>query len=212
MMERQILDQALIFNETIEVYRLRKKEGVILKLDFEKVYNHVDWVLIKKGFDYKWRMWMWGCVRNVKYSILINGTLKWLIQATKGLRPGDPLSSFLFLLVVDVLSQIIYKVVEGNIIDPFWIRRNEVSLSHCQFVNETMLFCSGKEEFFIILNHMVALFEDMSGLKINRSKCTIFGINTDQVKLQRWTKVFDYEIDSLPSSYLGLPSGRSLEL
>lgn len=58
---------------------------------------------------------MWGCVRNVKYSILSNGTVKRLIQATKDLSPGDPLSPYLFLLV-DVLSRIIYKVVKGNII------------------------------------------------------------------------------------------------
>ena len=85
------------------------------------------------------------------------------------------LSGVLFLLV-DVLSQIISKGVEGNIIDPFKIGRDEVTLSHLKFVDDTMLFCFGKEEFFLILNHMVAFFVDMSGLKINRSKCTNGGV------------------------------------
>ena len=56
-----------------------------------------------------------------------------------------------------------YKRVEGNIIDSFRAGRNEVALSHLQFVDATMLFCSGKEESFLILNHMVAFFEDLSG-------------------------------------------------
>lgn len=71
--------------------------------------------------------------------------------------------------MVDILSWIIYKGVEGNIIDSFRIGRNEVTLLHPQFVDDPILFCFGKEESFLILNHMVAFFEDMSGLKINRS-------------------------------------------
>ncbi|KAA0036600.1 hypothetical protein E5676_scaffold195G00490 [Cucumis melo var. makuwa] len=105
---RQILDQAIIANEAIEEYKSRKR-GVLLMLDFEKVYDHVDWdfldrVLMKKGFGYKWRSG-WECVRNVKYSILINGNPIGLIQAPRGLRQGDPVSPFL----VDVLSRIIYR-------------------------------------------------------------------------------------------------------
>lgn len=66
----------------------------------------------------------------MKYSILINGTLGGSIQATRGLRKGDPLPPFLFLLVMNVLSRIIYKRVEENIIDSFKVGRKEVALSH----------------------------------------------------------------------------------
>lgn len=62
---------------------------------------------------------MWGCIRNVKYSILIDGSPKWAIQDFRVLRQGDHLSPFLFLLMVDVLSRLISKGVEGIIIDPF---------------------------------------------------------------------------------------------
>lgn len=121
---RQILDQALIANKAIEDTHMKKKDGVVLKLDF------LDKVMMKKGFGFRCRMGMWGCIRNVQYSILINGTLKGSIQASRGLRQGDPLSPFLFLLVVDVLSQLIVKGVEGNIIEPFRVSSNEVTLSH----------------------------------------------------------------------------------
>ena len=65
--------------------------------------DFLDRVLTKKDFG-KWRMWMWGCVRNVNYSSLINEVLKGVIHASKGLRQGGPLFPFLFLLVVDILS------------------------------------------------------------------------------------------------------------
>lgn len=96
--------------------------------------------------------------------------------------------------------------MDGNIVELFKIGRNEVVLSHLQFADDTMLFCFGKEESFLILIHVVAFFEDYSGLKINRSKCTVFvfGINSDQAKLQKWVKVFDCEVGSFPSFYLRL--------
>ena len=107
-------------------------------------------------------MWTWGCVRNVKYSILINESPKGSIQASRGLRQGDPLFLFLFSLVVDVSNRLISKGIEGNIVEPFRIGRNEVTLSQLQFVNDTLLFCSRKEGSFFALNHIVAFFEEMS--------------------------------------------------
>lgn len=77
------------------------------------------------------------------------------------------------------------------------------------FSSRTILcyFCSGKEESFFILNHMVGFFEDMSGLKINRNKCQILGINSEFYKFRRWAEVFDCEVGTFSSSYLGVPRG-----
>ncbi|TYJ96216.1 periodic tryptophan protein 1-like protein [Cucumis melo var. makuwa] len=168
---RQILDLALIANESIEEYRSENLRKCAV------FHSH-------------------------------NGAPKGSIQASRGLREGDPLSSFLFLLAVDVFSRMISKGVEGNIIELFKIDRNEVALSHLQFFDDTMLFCFGKEESFQILNHIVESFEDMSGLKINSSKCTIFYINFEHAKLQRWMEVFDREVGSFSSLYLRLPYGE----
>lgn len=61
--------------------------------------------------------------------------------------------------------------MEGNIIEPLRIGSNEVALLHLQFADDKILFCSGKGESFMIINHMVESLEAMSGLKINRIKC-----------------------------------------
>lgn len=66
MAGRRILDQALIVNEAVKDYRVKKKR-VLFKIEFEKAYDHVDRnfldkVLEREGFSYKWCMRMWGCI------------------------------------------------------------------------------------------------------------------------------------------------------
>ncbi|XP_028084934.1 uncharacterized protein LOC114286053 [Camellia sinensis] len=75
---RQILDVVLVANEIVDEYRLLHKEGLIFKVDFEKAYDYVDWgfldfVLEMKGFDFRWRKWIWGCVSSCNMSVIVNG-------------------------------------------------------------------------------------------------------------------------------------------
>lgn len=80
-----------------------------MKLDFEKAYDRVSWafldkVLTKKGFGKCWRRWIRGCISNAYFSVLVNGAPRYRFSASRGLRQGDPLSSFLFTLMVDILT------------------------------------------------------------------------------------------------------------
>ena len=127
----------------------------MLKLDFEKAFDHVDsefWdfldrVMMKKDFGNKWRMWMWGCVRNV-YYILISGVPKGAIQASRGLRHGDLVSVF---VLTGCGSRLISKGVDGNIIELFKIGRDEVALSHLQFADDMVEFFPHPQSYSRIL-------------------------------------------------------------
>lgn len=111
---------------------------------------------------------------------------------------------FLSLTVVDALSWLMLKRVEGNISEPFRVRFNEVALSHLQFAIITMLFWSGNEASFLNLMILVGLFEMMFGLKINTSKCQVLGINCDQGKLNRWATVVGCDVSSLSTPWSSL--------
>lgn len=125
--------------------RRKKEKGVVCKLDMEKAYDRVDWdflfwFLRNKGLGDKWISWMEGCITDTYFSILLNGTSKGFFKALRGLRQGNPLSPFLFTLVVDDLSSILRRAEERWLVEGFVIRDDRIMVPHLQFTDDIILF------------------------------------------------------------------------
>ena len=118
---RQILDAVLIANEAVD-YTLRGKEkGILCKLDIEKAYDHIRWdfllkMLERMGFGPKWIRWINWCISTATFSVLINGSPAGFFWSSRGLRQGDPLSPYLFVIGMEALSCLLKRAVEGNFI------------------------------------------------------------------------------------------------
>ena len=146
---RQILDAALIASETVDSRLKVNIPGLLLKLDIEKAFDHVNWdclvsVMSKMGFGQKWINWISWCISTTNFSILINGTPSDFFRSTRGLRQGDPLSPYLFLLVMEVLSQLLFRARSGDYIEGFKVGNTngiERDLLHLLFADDTLLFC-----------------------------------------------------------------------
>jgi mannosylglycoprotein endo-beta-mannosidase len=100
---RYIIEGAVVLHETIHELHKRKKDGFILKLDFEKAYNKVKWpflqqVLRMKGFSPRWASWIQQVTLKRSVGIKVNDNIKHYFQTKKGVRQGDPLSPIFSIL------------------------------------------------------------------------------------------------------------------
>lgn len=109
--------------------------GVVCKLDFQKAYDNVDWsfldyVLGRMGFGNVWRRWMSTCLSSAHMSVLVNGSPKGLFRMEKGVRQGDPLSHYLYLIVVEALHQMFQAVFSQGCVHGFRIAPSDIEISH----------------------------------------------------------------------------------
>jgi len=85
----------------------------------KKAYDRVEWdfleaCLLKIGFDEKWVKWVMQCVTTITFSVKFNGEPLQYFQPSRGLRQGDPLLPYLFIIVANVLSSLIKQAVENG--------------------------------------------------------------------------------------------------
>ena len=126
-------------------HKSSKTSYITLKLDMNKAYYRVEWSFLEKimrklGFEERWINLMMICVKTVSYSIIVNGEPKGLIHPTRGIRQGDPLSPFLFLLCTEGLHSNISKVENDGTIRGFSLGRRSPRLTHLLFADDSELF------------------------------------------------------------------------
>ena len=93
------------------------------------------------GFHPTWIGWILECIQSVTYSILVNGEPKVHIIPSRGIRQGDPLSPYLFLLCSEGLNGVIQHAVDGGLIEGFSLCRTGPKICHLFFADDSLLFC-----------------------------------------------------------------------
>ena len=137
MSEQLISDNILVAFETSHYMRnhTKGKSGFMaLKLDMSKAYDRVKWaymekVLVQLGFHDRWVKLMMACITTASYSALINGESHGHIIPTGGLRQGDPLSPYLFLMCTEGLHGLITSVANNGDIRRVSLCRNGPKLT-----------------------------------------------------------------------------------
>ena len=163
------------------------------------------------GFGSKWIGWMWSCISTIKYSMLVNGVPAGFFSSSKGLRQGDPLSPYLFIMGMEVLSALISRAVEGGFIYGcrIWKGRGQVvNISHLLFADDTIVFCEAKKESLLYLSWILLWFEAASGLKINLEKSMVIPVGEVEGALDMAAEI-GCKVGQLPTVYLGLPLGAA---
>ncbi|GJW77476.1 RNA-directed DNA polymerase, eukaryota [Tanacetum coccineum] len=203
----------LVEREVYDAVR-EKKQTLIFKVDFEKAYDSVRWdflddVLSKFGFGDKWRKWIQCCLHSSRGSIIINGSPTEEFQFGKGLKQGDPLSPFLFILIMESLHLSVQRVVDEGMFHGINLG-GVVNLSHMFYADDAVFVGQWSESNISTLVHVLECFHRVSGLKINMSKSKIMGIHVDNVNVSRAANKLGCLVLKTPFLYLGSFVGRAM--
>ena len=159
------------------------------------------------GFHSKWVHLMMLCITNASYSILINGELHGNITSTSGLRQGDPLSPYLFLMCTEGLHGLIKKAAYSGDIRGVPICQNGPKLTCLLFADNSVIFCRAKESECQCLLDILAKYENASGQQINRTKTTLFFSKSTTEEVQTSIKnMLGVSVIQKYEKYVGLPS------
>ncbi|XP_028095431.1 uncharacterized protein LOC114295410 [Camellia sinensis] len=160
-------------------------------------------------FGSKWISWIKECVSTARISILVNGSPTKEFNPQKGLRQGDPLSPFLFNLVVEALNIFLQRARELSLLKGVIIGNNQVQLSHLPFADDSFLFCEAELSEVLSLKRILRCFEVASRLKINYHKSMVCGVGFSDSALEEFVSLRNCKTLSLPLKYLGLPLGAN---
>jgi hypothetical protein len=178
---RLIMDNVLVAYESIHAIK-NKRNGVkgtcAVKLDMHKAYDRVEWVFLenimrKLGFHDRWISIMMAFVRSVRYQVRFNSEDTDMFVPTRGLRQGDPLSPYLFLLCAEGLSSLLsYEEVGG--IDGVRVCRNAPSVSHLIFVDDSLILMKADMTNATSLQHVLDTYCANYGQMVSLAKSSIF--------------------------------------
>ena len=211
---RMISDNVIIAFEAIHhLKNLRggKNAQLAAKLDMSKAYDRVEWdylraVMVKLGFNVRWVGLIMSCVTSVSYSIMINGAPKGYIKPERGLRQGDPLSPYLFLICAEGLSALMRKAERDRMIRGVSICRAGPRISHLFFADDSIIFCRAKLSECNALQNILTLYGKASGQLVNGDKTALFfSHNTPSYLRADISGFFGTTLTTKFEKYLGLP-------
>lgn len=212
---RLISDNVLIAYEVMHMLK-RKRRGndayMALKLDMSKAYDRIEWsylqaVLIKMGFDHWWVHLIMQCVTSVSYQIVHARMEIGPIVPSRGLRQGDPLSPYLFIICAEGLSAMLHRFERQKMIQGVKVCRRAPSITHMLFVDDSYFYCKAGESEAQKLVEILSKFELASGQKINLGKSSVFfSTNTRTFARQQLCSSLRIAEAQDDSMYLGLPN------
>jgi hypothetical protein len=211
---RQIMDNVILVHEVIHSLKSTRTPGMLLKLDLSKAFDKLSWhyirvVLTAFGFSTNWTDWIMNLITSAFFSILVNGTPSQPFSPSRGIRQGNPLSPFLFVIMAEGLGRYIKASIENGSLQGLPLHGLQPAASHSQFVDDTMLMNTPTVQEANKLSSILSDFSEATGTSFNLAKSQLFFFNTPEAIQQHISQLLSIPVCTLPTQYLGLPLSDS---
>lgn len=201
---RSISENFVLATEMVQTCHKRRAPTLVLKLDFAKPFDSVNWgsllmILRARGFPDTWCAWMERLLATSKSAVLVNGVPRPWISCKRGLRQGDAHSPYLFILVADVLQRLIKA--DASIKHPLTDGHAPV----LQYADNTIILVHADHASVQRLKATLDMFAAATGLVINYNKSTATPMHVRPAPLPPLLEALGCHDGSFPQTYLGLP-------
>nr|GEW34835.1 RNA-directed DNA polymerase, eukaryota [Tanacetum cinerariifolium] len=211
---RQIIDEPFIINELLSWCNHYKQQAMLFKVDFSKAYDSVRWDYLDdvlRFFGSKWFSWISGSLISGMASILVNGSLTSEFQFHCGLKQGDPLDPYLFILIMESLHLSFSRVVDAGLFKGIRIG-SSLMISHLFYVDDAVFIGEGSDNNHTRIMHIFHCFSLSSGLRINILKSHLLGVSVPRDIVNNAATILGCLVMMTPFKYLGVMVGGNMSL
>ena len=176
-----------------------------------KAYDGVEWsflerIMRKMGFAEQWIAVVMECVKSVSYRVKCNRKLQDPFIPERGLRQGDPLSPYLFILCAEGLSALLHSAEEDGSLQGVQLCTGAPKINHLFFADDSLIIMKANASSAAKLQNILAMYEAHSGQMINKEKSSaMFSKGTTRGAKQAVLGVLGIPRESHNERYLGLP-------
>jgi len=207
---RLMADNINLMQELLRSYgRKRISPRCIIKIDFRKAFDSVQWSFLRDllhllGFPARFVHLVMKCVETASFSVCINGNLFGFFQARCGVRQGDPLSPYLFIICMEYFSRLLKSSTQHSGFS-FHPKCHALEISHLGFADDILLLCRCDMVSINIILQQLRVFGESSGLVLNAAKSSIFFAGVTENMKKAILSFSQFTKGNFPFKYLGVP-------
>lgn len=183
-------------------------DGLIVKLDFSKAYDTIDWscplhVMECMRLNRTWINWIKVLLETTKMSVLVNGSPTDEFSPQRGIRQGDPLALYLFLMVGEFPSILICKASNIGVCRGISFDFHQNPISFFQYADDTILFIENEDHYIRGMKKVLRLFQAITSLSINFNKSVIYHPSNDNNLIEKGIEILGCQAGKISFIYLG---------